>query len=76
MTPNPHPDCPICRLVDAAQGQRIDIAQDVIALALRYTCTCRGTKHRPLAQHPHVADGCQGYAFPASLIVVRKETHA
>lgn len=71
MTPNPHPECPICRLIDAAQGQIIKIAVKCIKLAEEHPCSCRGKKHKALLKHPHTVDGCRGFQAPAALVIER-----
>ena len=69
MTPNPHPTCAICRLIDAAQGQPMGIALGCLKLAEQHRCVCRGTNHRALYAHPHTPAGCQGFQSPAALVV-------
>jgi hypothetical protein len=71
MTPNPHPQCPICRLIDAAQGQPIKTALNCLKLAEQHQCGCRGKKHKVLLKHPHTVDGCRGFQAPAALVIER-----
>ena len=55
------PTCRICAIVAALPGQRFVDQDDLLLIAARQECTCVGTKHRPLARHPHTRQGCQGY---------------
>jgi hypothetical protein len=61
MTENPHPECPICRLVYAVQGQPIDIALRCLKLAERHRCICWDKRHKVLYAHPHTQEGCKGF---------------
>lgn len=74
MTPNPYPECPICRLLDAAQGQPIAIAVGCLKLATKHRCVCRGTTHHVLLAHPHTMPDCQGFRSPAALVITRVNT--
>jgi hypothetical protein len=69
MTTNPHPDCPICRLVHAAQGQPIKIALSCLKLAAQHRCTCRGRHHAMLYKHPHAPNGCQGFRTTSGVVI-------
>jgi hypothetical protein len=71
MTPNPHPECPICRLLDAAQGQPITIALRCLKLAEMHRCVCRGTTHKALLKHPHTVEGCVGFHAGSGVMIER-----
>lgn len=55
------PMCPVCRILDAAQGQQIDIAIDLLRRAGKMRCRCVGNTHHILLAHPHTELGCVGY---------------
>lgn len=58
MPTTEHPPCPLCA------ATRLPLA-----LFIRRTkpfdtpCLCEGTLHRVLVNHPHVPEGCAGYAW-------------
>jgi hypothetical protein len=54
--------CPICRIVEAANGQSLDVAIALFKIAAKMHCRCPGKKkHRPLLTHPHCQEGCVGF---------------
>jgi hypothetical protein len=55
------PTCAICRILDAAQGQRLDVAARLMRVASHVACTCPHDWHLGLLAHPHTVPGCQGY---------------
>lgn len=67
MSPNPHPECPICQLMYSAQGQPLALALRVLRLADQHQCRCPGRAHRVLLKHPHAQPGCQGYEVQRSV---------
>lgn len=71
MTPNPHPECLICRLIDAAQGQPIRIATGCIKLVEEHRCRCRGKKHKASLRHPHTVEGCKGFGGTGGVMIKR-----
>jgi hypothetical protein len=54
--------CLICRIIACADRQPFGVTTHLLAAASAIRCQCPGTKHEPLAQHPHTRDGCKGYA--------------
>jgi hypothetical protein len=60
--PRPHPACPICALIEAAQGQPGAIAMGYIKQAEQVQCRCPDRNHTVLGAHPHTQQGCQGFA--------------
>ena len=62
MKPHPHPECPICLLIEGAQGQPIALAMRDLKKAEQFRCRCEGQNHKVLWVHPHSQKGCQGFA--------------
>jgi hypothetical protein len=54
--------CPICRILDAAQEQRLEVATILFNAACHVHCACAGVNHQPLVVHPHSRPGCRGFA--------------
>jgi hypothetical protein len=55
------PGCPICRILQAAQGQRLDVFLRLMRVAHQMRCQCPDVRHTPLLAHPHRRLGCVGY---------------
>ena len=54
--------CAICAILDAAQGQQFAVALALLRVTYeKVRCQCPGVTHTPLAQHPHMQTGCEGY---------------
>lgn len=56
------PTCPVCRILDAVQGQEARIAVLLLRAASRVRCRCPGRRHGCTMKHPHTQEGCLGYA--------------
>jgi hypothetical protein len=57
----PDASCAICRILDAASGQRLSIAAHLLRVAARVPCRCAGARHAALVAHPHTRTDCLGY---------------
>lgn len=66
--------CPICRILDAAQDQRLDVATTLFSAACKVHCRCAGINHQALVIHPHNRPGCLGFAPLASQSAPTKES--
>jgi hypothetical protein len=59
--------CAICRILQAAVGQKLTTGIRLLRVADQVRCHCPGTRHRALYAHPHTPPGCAGYALRAAL---------
>jgi hypothetical protein len=55
------PPCPVCRLLAAANRQRLAVALQGLRAAAQVPCRCAGHKHTALLAHPHARPGCVGF---------------
>jgi len=53
--------CPICRILEAAQGQQLAVAVALFRAVTQVRCYCPTIKHHGLLAHPHEQPGCRGY---------------
>jgi hypothetical protein len=56
------PTCPICCKAAEAQGQIGSRVVEVFQEVFQVACRCGGQQHVARLQHPHRAEGCEGYA--------------
>lgn len=61
MLESTDPLCPVCRILDAVNGQEATVAVLLLRAASRVRCRCAGRRHACTMPHPHTQEGCLGY---------------